>query len=123
MKTKDLFVLAVRLLGLYFIAVGLKNLDVPAFMDLTILKGDDADDVISALLPVAYNVVIGWWLLRGNFLVRRAYPEPAKLPHYSSPAPFPVSAPVQSEKLSELEAAEKKLAALVANPRGDQASQ
>ena len=92
-------------------------------MDLTILKGDDANDVISALLPVAYNVVIGWWLLRGNFLVRRAYPEPAKLSHRSAPAPAPIAAPVQSKKLNEPEAAEKKLASLVANPRGDQASQ
>ena len=124
MKTKDLFILAVRLLGLYFIYVGLKDLDVPAFTDVTILKGDDANDVISTLLPVVFNLAVGWWLLGCTVLARRAYPESSRVSDLCPPpkAPsVPVAAPPPS--LTDLAPAEKKLAALVGKPKDSQAAQ
>jgi hypothetical protein len=120
MKAKDLFVLAVRLVGLYFIGSGLKNLAVPTFTDVTILKGDDVNDVISTLLPVVFNLAVGWWLLGCRFLIRRAYPEASKISDYL-PAPKAPSGldapPASSQALTEMETAEKKLATLVGKPK------
>jgi len=116
---KDLFRLAVRLLGLFFLYVGLKDLDVPALMDVTIIKGDNWDDLISTLLPVGFNLAIGWWLLGNNFLVRRAYPEVARVlglsPSSSGPV-TPSAQPPPPPQTTELEAAEQKLAALMGKP-------
>ncbi len=123
MKTKDLFILAVRLLGLYFIYVGLKDLDVPAFTDVTILKGDDANDIISTLLPVVFNLAVGWWLLGCGFLARRAYPESSKVSDRLSASKEPTSptaTPAQSQTLTDMETAEKKLAALVGKTKDGQ---
>ena len=122
MKTKDLFILAVRLLGLYFIYVGLKDLDVPAFTDVTILKGDDVNDVISTLLPVVFNLAVGWWLLGCTVLARRAYPESARISDLCPPPKAPPVAPAAvSSGLTDLATAEKKLAALVGQPKAGQA--
>jgi hypothetical protein len=120
MKAKDLFILAVRLLGLYFFYLGLKDLDVPALMDTTIIKGDNLDDIISTALPVLFNLAVAWWLLGSSFLTRRAYPESAKISDYftslKEPA-APASQPAQTQALTDLEVAEKKLAALVGKPK------
>lgn len=122
MKPKEIFILAVRLLGLYFFYTGLKDLDVPALMDVTILKGDNLDDVISTLLPMVFNLAVGWWLLGCAFLIRRAYPESAKISERFSAPAEPVVAPTKpapSQELNDLQTAEKKLAALVGKPKND----
>lgn len=122
---KDIFILAIRLLGLYFFYIGLKDLDVPAFMDLTVLKGDNLDDVISTLLPVIFNLAVGWWLFRNKFLARWAYPESSKLSDRFRPLPepaAPTSTPAQPPSLTDLEVAEEKLAALVGKPKDDRAA-
>ena len=67
-----------RLLRLYFLYIGLKDLDVLALMDVTVIKGDNSDDIISTALPVVFNLALDWWLLGGSFLIRRAYPEPCQ---------------------------------------------
>lgn len=125
MKPKDIFILAVRLLGLYFLYIGLKDLDVPALMDTTVIKGDNPDDIISTALPVVFNLAVAWWLLGGSFLIRRAYPEPSRIsdrfPSLAEPT-APASQPVQTQALTDLEAAEKKLEALVGKPKDDQAA-
>jgi hypothetical protein len=125
MKPKDIFILAVRLLGLYFLYIGLKDLDVPALMDATVIRGDNADDVISTALPVAFNLAVAWWLLGGSFLIRRAYPEPSRIsdrfPALAEPT-APAPKPAQTQALSDLEAAEKKLEALVGKPKDNQAA-
>ena len=122
MKTKDLFILAVRLLGLYFFYAGLKDLDVPALMDVTIIKGDNLDDLISTLLPVVFNLAVAWWLLGCAFLIRRAYPDSLKITErLPSPAEqvTPATKPDRPKELTGLEAAEKNLAALVRKPKDD----
>ena len=120
MKTKDIFTLAVRLLGLYFLYIGLRGLDVPSLMDVTIIKGDNLDDIISTLLPVVFNLTVAWLLLGNFFLVRRAYPDSSKLAERFGLPPesaTPVAKPVEPAVMSDLEIAEKKLAGLVGKPK------
>jgi len=119
---KGVFRLAIRLLALIFIFHGLRGLDVPVFTDVVILKGDDLNDVISALLPVGLNLTLGWWLLGSSFLSRRAYPEAPRISGRAAPtnapmAPAPDIGPLPEE--NEMGAAEKKLAALVAKTKKD----
>lgn len=126
MKPKDIFGLAVRLLGLVFLYLGLRDLApaVKQLIDLAGTENPDRDDVIYAVisgpLPLAFNLVIAWWLLQSKLLIRWAYPqgptmpEPSPPPQRAAPAPEPVSAP----SLTRMEKAEEKLAALVEKPRG-----
>ncbi|MEI9863906.1 MAG: hypothetical protein WDN00_05015 [Limisphaerales bacterium] len=117
---KDVFDLTIRLFGLYFLYIGLKDLDVPALMDLTIIKGDTLNDVFSAIVSALFNLVVAWWLLGSKSLVLRAYPATAKnlnQPHSSTEYMRIVSKPPQSPELKEMEAAEIKLATLVGKPK------
>ena len=113
---KDIFSLAVRLLGLYFLYTGLKDLDVQTLMDLPTLKNDSLEDVITAILPVMFNLAVAWWLLGSKMLIRRAYAESPRISEqfHSQPEQVaPVSKPDQPQGLTDMETAEKKLAALV----------
>ena len=113
---KDTFSLAVRLLGLYFLYTGLKDLDVQTLMDLPTLKNDSLEDVITAILPVTFNLAVAWWLLGSKMLIRRAYAESPRFPeqfHSQTEPVAPVSKPAQPQGLTDMETAEKKLAALV----------
>jgi hypothetical protein len=117
---KEIFSLAVRLVGLYFLSIGLKDLNVPALMDMTIIKGDNMNDVFSAALSVVFNLAVAWWLLGSRSLTLRAYPAISKVLDYSrSPAEqvSPVSRPSLAPELTDIESAEKKLAALVKTPK------
>ncbi|HSH95847.1 MAG TPA: hypothetical protein VK968_17005 [Roseimicrobium sp.] len=72
MKAKDIFGLAVRLLGLL--------LFYHSYMSLPMVISN-----IPMLVIVACNVLVGWWLVGGApQLMRRAYPEekvePVKAP-------------------------------------------
>jgi hypothetical protein len=119
---KDVFSLVVRLLGLYFLSIGLKDLNVPALMDMTIIKGDNMNDVFSAALSVVFNLAVAWWLLGSRSLTLRAYPATLKdLDHPHSPAEqvSPVSRSSQAQGLTDMDSAEKKLAALVKTPKVD----
>ncbi len=122
---KDVFGLAVRLLGLYFLCIGLKALNVLALMDMTIIKGDNMNDVFSAALSVVFNLAIAWWLLGSRSLTRRAYPATSKDldgSHSLSGQVSSVPRPIQIPGLSDMESAEKKLAALVKAPKVDRAA-
>jgi hypothetical protein len=118
MKPKDIFGLAVRLLGLLFLYLGLRA--VMPMLDLEIIENPDKNDIINGLLPVAFNLAVAWWLLRGG-LARRAYPEPKTSdPVRLREQPEPASATVQpaplSPELTGMDRAEQKLAALVDKP-------
>lgn len=113
---KDTFGLAVRLLGLYFLYTGLKDLDVQTLMDLPTLKNDSLEDIITAILPVMFNLAVAWWLLGSKMLIRRAYAESPRISEQFHSQPervAPVSKPDQPQGLTDMETAEKKLAALV----------
>jgi hypothetical protein len=118
MKPKDIFGLAVRLLGLYFLYLGLNAL--AQMLGSDVIESPEKMDIVYALLPVVFEFIIGWWLLGGGLLVRRAYPETARVsenspspPGRSTPSPAPIASP-ESEGMDH---AEKKLAALVERPK------
>src|SRR5580698_1689260 len=101
MKPKDIFGLAVRLLGLLFLYLGVRA--VMPMLDLEIIENPDKNDIINGLMPVVFNLAVAWWLLRGG-LARRAYPEskasdPVRLREQPVPAPTHAtpSAPVAPE--------------------------
>jgi hypothetical protein len=116
MKPKDIFGLAVRLLGLLFLYFGLRA--VMPMLDLEIYQNPDKVYITNGLMPIVFNLAVAWWLLGGG-LVRRAYPpEPFDRKDFE-PAPAR-GAPLPSE-LTGMERAEQKLAALVDKP-GDRQS-
>jgi hypothetical protein len=120
MKPKDIFGLAVRLLGLLFLYYGLTR--VTPMLDYELIKHPDTDDIITGLMPVVFYLAIAWWLVGGG-LVRWAYPESkssqfkASEPERSREGPAtPRPAQVSSPQLTGMEQAEQKLAALVEKP-------
>jgi hypothetical protein len=72
MKAKEIFGLAVRLLGLFFIYL--------AARELPVLFTQPADKtVVQILLTAAFFAGVGWWLIGGApLLLKRAYPEANK---------------------------------------------
>jgi len=118
MKPRDIFGLAVRLLGLVFLYLGLRT--ATPLLDLGAIGTASNSDVISAILPVAFNLLVAWWLLGGGWLVRRAYPETLKNSN-CSPSQAERGAPAthstRSQELAGMDQAEKKLAALVEKPK------
>lgn len=119
MKPKELFGLAVRLLGLVFLYFGFK--DAPIVMNVPTLMGEEKSDIVAEVLPVVFNLVVACWLLRSSMLIRWAYPETPKIQeHFHPPADRAASAaqPVQPQ-VKDLAAAEKKLAALLAKPKDE----
>ena len=120
--SKDIFGLAVRLLGLVFLYFGLSA--VPPMLDLRVIETADKSDIINAILPVAFNLVVAWWLIGGGRLMRRDYPEtPRILDHSPSPAeraaPMPDSA--RSQGLTDMDRAAKRLESLVEKPKDGRA--
>jgi hypothetical protein len=71
MKAKDIFNLAVRLLGLYFIYLAAKQVPV-----LFAASAGASQIFFPVILTVAVYLGVAWWLLGGApLLVKRAYPE------------------------------------------------
>jgi uncharacterized membrane protein len=72
MKTKDIFKLAVRLLGLVFLYHGLSAL--PAVIPL--VRASGIGQFILGLVMVAWPLLVAYWLLRGApLLMNIAYPD------------------------------------------------
>jgi hypothetical protein len=120
---KDIFSLAVRLLGLVFLYLGLSG--VTPLLDFSSIQTAGAGDIITVILPIVFNLLVAWWLLGGGFLIRRAYPETSRIPPYS-PAPEAGAAstamPTQPQRSPGMDAADTKLAALVEKPKDEQAA-
>jgi hypothetical protein len=118
---KEIFGLVIRLLGVYFLWAGLADLNVPALMNVQMIQSDQWTDIISALLPAVFNLVVAWWLLGGS-LVKRAYPRelpfaqtylsshPDKTSEEEPKSPAP-------QALAGMELADKKLASLVTDKK------
>jgi hypothetical protein len=67
MTPRNIFVLAVRLLGLFFIYLALKG--IPAIFI-------SPAAIPSTLFIVIYYIIVGLWLMSGaNSLLKRLYPE------------------------------------------------
>jgi hypothetical protein len=120
MKPRDLFGLTVRILGLIFLYLGLK--DMPMLLDVPALMSGDKSDIIAAILPVTFNLAVACWLMRGTLLIRWAYPEATRIPDYphSTAERAAASHPVQPQP-KDFDSAEKKLASLLAKPKDDRA--
>ena len=123
---KDIFSLAVRLLGLVFLYLGLSAVaPLLALLDFSTIQTANAGDIITAILPIVFNLLVAWWLLGGRWLIRRAYPETSRISPYS-PAPkeggLSTAVPAQSQRTPDMEVADKKLAALVEKPKDDRAA-
>lgn len=115
---KDIFSLAVRLMGLVFLYLGLSA--VPPLLDFGALETAARGDIITALLPIAFDLAVGWWLLDGRWLIRRAYPESTNTAapsptHREEMPPANMSTPPRGT--ADADAADKKLAALVEKPK------
>jgi len=122
MKPRDIFGLAVRLLGLFFLYLGLKA--VPPLLDLGAIESASKSDIVNAILPIVFNLAVAWWLLGGGWLMRRAYPEaPKTSDHSPSQAERGTASPdpTRAQELTDMDRAEKKLASLVEKPKDDHA--
>jgi hypothetical protein len=116
---RDIFGLAVRLLGLVFLYLGLKA--VTPILDLGAIETAGKGDILNAILPVIFNLAVAWWLLGGGLLVRRAYPESSKIsPRLDAEeaAAAPMTRPAQSQGMADMDRAEKRLAPLMEKPKG-----
>ncbi len=118
MKPSDIFGLAVRLLGLYFLYLGLRG--VPLLLDLGAIETASKNDVLNVVLPIAFNLLVAWWLLGGGWLARRAYPEAPRISDHSHPQAergTPAANPTSAQALTDMDRTEKRLASLVEKPK------
>src|ERR1017187_9802129 len=106
MKPRDIFGLAVRLLGLFFLYLGLRA--VSPVLDLEAIENAGKSDIMNAILPIAFNLLVAWWLLGGGLLMRRAYPEASKISNHSHPRAEqgPAANSTQSQALTDMDRAE-----------------
>ena len=120
MNAKDIFGLAVRLLGLFFLYLGLKAL--AQVLDLDLIENPDKTDLFNDLMPAVFHLIVAGWLIHGRLLIRWAYPEKPKptlalAPKHAAASPEPVPPPAPPG----MDAAEAKLAALVEKPKDNRA--
>lgn len=120
MKPRDIFGLAVRLLGLYFLYSALN--DFAQALGSDIFQSPEKMDIVYSLLPVFFKLVVSVWLLSGWPLIRLVYPEPKASESFSLPpkrpaaSPTPSPEPVAPSQPADIDA-DKKLAALVEKPK------
>jgi hypothetical protein len=81
MKAKDIFGLAVRIIGLVFLYQGLEAV-LMAIANFWQMPRFNFGVVVMNLLAVAWRLAVAWWLVGGaGWLMRLAYPdEGAKRP-------------------------------------------
>ena len=121
MKPRDIFGLAVRLLGLVFLYLGLRA--VTPLLDMAAIETASKSDIVNALLPVIFDLAIAWWLLGGRWLMRRAYPETLKAPEPSTPKLERAALHfAEVQEPADMDPAEKKLAPLVERPKENHAA-
>ncbi|MGA9778390.1 MAG: hypothetical protein ACLPRE_12135 [Limisphaerales bacterium] len=117
---KDIFILAVRLLGLVFLYLGLSA--VTPLLDFSAIETADKSDLITTILPIVFNLVVAWWLLGGGLLIRRAYPETSVISSLS-PAQreeaMSTTTSTSPQRTADMDAANRKLLALMEKPKDD----
>ena len=111
---KGIFGLAVRLLGLVFLYFGLSA--IPPLLDMGAIETAAGSDIVTAVLPVVFNLLVAWWLIGGGMLVRRAYPEAFRTAPHPGRRGESTESQIQTGHTpgsSAMEAADKKLESLV----------
>ncbi len=79
MKARDIFKLAVRILGLVFIYYGLTAVPVAASAFYTAATGAHGLGFFMSLVMVGWPLAVAYWLLRGApLIVHIAYPNTAE---------------------------------------------
>ena len=114
---KGIFGLAVRLLGLVFLYFGLSA--IPPLLDMGAIETAAGSDIIAAVLPIVFNLLVAWWLMGGGLLIRRAYPETFRVTQDSDAHGGNRKSEIQSglsHGTTAMEAADKKLEPLVEKP-------
>lgn len=112
---KGIFSLAVRLLGLVFLYFGLSAIQ--PLLDLGALETAARSDIITAVLPIIFNLAVGWWLIGGGLLIRRAYPETPRILSRAHTKGREAATITRSEAATDVDATDKKLASLVEKPK------
>jgi len=115
---KDIFGLAVRLLGLVFLYLGLRA--VTPLLDLGAIETAGKSDIITAILPIVFNLAVAWWLVGGGLLIRRAYPESTKISprtEAQEEGTAPATRPTRPEGMTDKDTPDKMLARLVEKPK------
>ena len=99
---KDIFVLAIRLAGLWFLCLGLY--DVIPLLSVGNLRLIAQDDLWAIALPIVFKLMLSLWLLRNRLIVRLAYPAEKRQVLTGQPTRGEVSRPFESsdQKLAHL---------------------
>jgi hypothetical protein len=116
---RDIFGLAVRLLGLVFLYFGIRA--VQPILDLGAIETAGKGDILNAILPVVFNLAVAWWLIGGGRLGRRAYPEPSRTlddSHSKLERGVSESKSTPPRTTADMDRAEERLAPLVEKPKG-----
>ena len=114
---KGIFTLAVRLLGLAFVYFGLSA--IPPLLDLGAIETAGKTDILSATLPIAFDLLVGWWLIGGGLLVRRAYPQAKSADYARTRGQDRADAitPGSRRETADMDAADQKLQSFVQKPK------
>jgi len=81
MNARDLFLLAVRIVGLVFLYHGLAALPTTLFGAFASLFGRSFLGFLGMSFMALWPLLLAFWLIRGApFLMRLAYPEETRIP-------------------------------------------
>jgi hypothetical protein len=76
MKPKDIFNLALRLIGLLFLYQGIASVPSAVHNFCPVFPHFSFRSLIPSLFLVGWPLLVAWWLIRGApWLMRLAYPE------------------------------------------------
>jgi len=115
---KNIFALAVKLTGLWFIYLGFR--DMPPILQLPTMVGYTTNDIVTAVLPAAFNLLVGWWLVANKFLIRCGYPDNMKsavFHHLVDSTENAAAKPITASAAREEKSMDEKLATLVKNQK------
>jgi hypothetical protein len=94
-------------------------------LDFGAIGTADKSEIINAILPMVFNLVVAWWLIGGGLLIRRAYPKASGISphsHAQGEGTAPVTKPIQSQGTADMDRAERRLASLVEKPKDSHAA-
>jgi hypothetical protein len=86
MKPRDIFDLAVRLIGLLFLYKGVEAVPMAVANFCPVFPHFNFRTLLPSLFFVGWPLAVAWWMVRGApLLMRLAYPEPNRNPQRADP--------------------------------------